>query len=126
MVVFQPRPVCLNVVKWPSSSTPVVLMKLFPSPQVPGARPPLCVVALATALPFRPGAIRFVLCSEVLEHLEEDGRVVLDFNQAYNPPCAFNPYTTCPIPLPENRLPVKILAGERAYPVKVALPAKRD
>ena len=52
--------------------------------------------------------------------LADDGTSVLDFNQAYNPPCAFNPYTTCPIPLRENRLPVKILAGEKAYPVKVA------
>jgi uncharacterized protein (DUF1684 family) len=52
--------------------------------------------------------------------LRDDGRVVLDFNQAYNPPCAFNPYTTCPIPLRENVLPVKMLAGERAYPVDVA------
>jgi uncharacterized protein (DUF1684 family) len=51
--------------------------------------------------------------------LLDDGTTVLDFNQAYNPPCAFNPYTTCPIPLRENRLPVKILAGEKAYPVKV-------
>jgi hypothetical protein len=41
----------------------------------------------------------------------------LDFNQAYNPPCAFNPYTTCPISMKENRLPMKILAAERAYPV---------
>ena len=47
--------------------------------------------------------------------LLEDGTTVLDFNQAYNPPCAFNPYTTCPIPLKENVLPVKILAGERDY-----------
>lgn len=47
--------------------------------------------------------------------LRDDGTVVLDFNQAYNPPCAFNPFTTCPIPIPENRLAVKILAGERAY-----------
>jgi uncharacterized protein (DUF1684 family) len=47
--------------------------------------------------------------------LNDDGTTVLDFNEAYNPPCAFNPYTTCPIPLKENRLPVKILAGERAY-----------
>jgi uncharacterized protein (DUF1684 family) len=54
--------------------------------------------------------------------LRDDGTTVLDFNQAYNPPCAFNPYTTCPIPLPENRLAMKILAGERAYPVHVALP----
>jgi uncharacterized protein (DUF1684 family) len=51
--------------------------------------------------------------------LRDDDTAVLDFNQAYNPPCAFNPYTTCPIPLRENRLPVKILAGEKAYPVKV-------
>jgi uncharacterized protein (DUF1684 family) len=47
--------------------------------------------------------------------LREDGTTVLDFNMAYNPPCAFNPYTTCPIPLKENRLPVKILAGEKRY-----------
>jgi uncharacterized protein (DUF1684 family) len=47
--------------------------------------------------------------------LREDGTTVLDFNVAYNPPCAFNPYTTCPIPLRENRLPVKVLAGEKAY-----------
>jgi uncharacterized protein (DUF1684 family) len=50
----------------------------------------------------------------------DDGTVVLDFNQAYNPPCAFNPYTTCPIPLAENRLPLKVLAGERDYPVHPA------
>jgi len=54
--------------------------------------------------------------------LRDDGTTVLDFNQAYNPPCAFNPYTTCPIPLPENRLPVKVLAGERAYPVQPTQP----
>jgi hypothetical protein len=58
--------------------------------------------------------------------LLDDGTTVLDFNQAYNPPCAFNPYTTCPIPIPANRLPAKILAGEKAYPVKVALPKKAE
>ena len=55
----------------------------------------------------------------VYADLAADGSVVLDFNQAYNPPCAFNPFTTCPIPLPENRLPIKVLAGEKAYPVHV-------
>jgi uncharacterized protein len=54
--------------------------------------------------------------------LRDDGTSVLDFNEAYNPPCAFNPYTTCPIPLPENRLKIKILAGEKAYPHEVKLP----
>jgi uncharacterized protein len=48
--------------------------------------------------------------------LQDDGTTVLDFNEAYNPPCAFNPYTTCPLPLQENRKTVRILAGEKAYP----------
>ncbi|HEX5214178.1 MAG TPA: DUF1684 domain-containing protein [Vicinamibacterales bacterium] len=54
--------------------------------------------------------------------LLDDGSVVLDFNEAYNPPCAFNPYTTCPIPLKENIVPIKILAGEKAYPLEVKFP----
>jgi uncharacterized protein (DUF1684 family) len=44
-----------------------------------------------------------------------DGRVVLDFNKAYNPPCAFTPYATCPLPPAENRLAVRIEAGEKKY-----------
>jgi hypothetical protein len=47
--------------------------------------------------------------------LTPDGTTVLDFNTAYNPPCAFNPFTTCPLPPPENRLRVPIAAGERNY-----------
>lgn len=50
--------------------------------------------------------------------LPKDGRVVLDFNRAENPPCAYNPYTTCPLPPKENRLPLAVRAGERAYPDK--------
>ena len=45
----------------------------------------------------------------------KDGVVTLDFNESYNPPCAYNPYTTCPLPPPENRLRVRIEAGEMAY-----------
>ncbi len=47
--------------------------------------------------------------------IEPGGKVVLDFNQAYNPPCAYNPYTTCPLPPPQNRLDVRITAGEKTY-----------
>lgn len=47
--------------------------------------------------------------------LAADGTTVLDFNQAYNPPCSFNPFTTCPLPPQENRLKIRILAGEKAY-----------
>jgi uncharacterized protein (DUF1684 family) len=43
----------------------------------------------------------------------EAGAVVLDFNQAFNPPCAFNPWTTCPLPPPENRLAIRVEAGEK-------------
>lgn len=45
----------------------------------------------------------------------EDDRVVLDFNRAYNPPCAFTPYATCPLPPDENELPVRVEAGETSY-----------
>ena len=47
--------------------------------------------------------------------LPRDGKVVLDFNKAYNPPCAFTPYATCPLPPKENRLPVRVEAGEKTY-----------
>ena len=42
-----------------------------------------------------------------------DGRVVLDFNRAYNPPCAVTPYATCPLAPKENRLAIAIPAGEK-------------
>jgi uncharacterized protein (DUF1684 family) len=47
--------------------------------------------------------------------LGKDGEVVLDFNKAYNPPCAFTPFATCPLPPKENRLAVRIEAGELKY-----------
>ncbi len=47
--------------------------------------------------------------------LPKDGRIVLDFNKAYNPPCAFTPYATCPLPPPQNWVPVRIEAGELDY-----------
>ncbi|MBS1856310.1 MAG: DUF1684 domain-containing protein [Acidobacteria bacterium] len=56
------------------------------------------------------GAGRFLYSA-----LPKDGTVVLDFNKAYNPPCAFTPYATCPLPPAENKLPVRIEAGEKKY-----------
>jgi uncharacterized protein (DUF1684 family) len=44
------------------------------------------------------------------------GAVVLDFNKAYSPPCAFTSYATCPLPPPQNRLSVAVEAGEKAPP----------
>jgi uncharacterized protein (DUF1684 family) len=44
-----------------------------------------------------------------------DREVVLDFNMAYNPPCAYTDYATCPLPPSQNRLPVRLPAGEMIY-----------
>ncbi|HVR40281.1 MAG TPA: DUF1684 domain-containing protein [Thermoanaerobaculia bacterium] len=44
-----------------------------------------------------------------------DGKVIVDFNKAYNPPCAFTPFATCPLPPPQNRMPFRIEAGEKKY-----------
>ena len=49
------------------------------------------------------------------EPVAGDGSVVVDFNLAYNPPCVFTPYATCPLPPPQNRLQLAIEAGERNY-----------
>lgn len=43
------------------------------------------------------------------------GKIVVDFNQAYSPPCSFSPVYTCPFPRPQNRLPVAVEAGEKWY-----------
>ncbi len=42
-----------------------------------------------------------------------DGKVLIDFNKAYSPPCAFTAYATCPLPPPGNKLAVRIEAGEK-------------
>ena len=47
--------------------------------------------------------------------LPSGGHVRLDFNRAYNPPCAFNNFATCPLPPPQNKLPLAVTAGERTY-----------
>ena len=46
---------------------------------------------------------------------DEQGRVVLDFNYAYNPPCVWTPYATCPLPTRDNRLDIRVEAGEKNW-----------
>jgi uncharacterized protein len=43
------------------------------------------------------------------------GNTIVDFNRSYNPPCVFTPYATCPLPPPQNRLPIRVEAGEKKY-----------
>ncbi|MFI4968633.1 MAG: DUF1684 domain-containing protein [Lysobacterales bacterium] len=56
------------------------------------------------------GAARFLYAD-----MPRDGKLVIDFNKAYNPPCAFTPYATCPLAPPENRLDLAVTAGEKKY-----------
>ena len=51
-----------------------------------------------------------------------DGSTILDFNKAYNPPCAFNDFATCPVASPRNRLTARIEAGELFDPAVHATP----
>ena len=44
-----------------------------------------------------------------------NGKTTVDFNEAYNPPCAFNHFATCPLPPFQNRLTLKVTAGEKNY-----------
>ena len=53
--------------------------------------------------------------------LPVDGKTVVDFNQAYNPPCAFTEYTTCSMPPQSNRMDTRILAGEKTYQGKLGM-----
>jgi uncharacterized protein (DUF1684 family) len=57
------------------------------------------------------GAGRFLYS----DGMPADGRLVVDFNKAYNPPCAFNDYSTCPLPPLQNRLDMAVAAGEKNY-----------
>jgi len=41
--------------------------------------------------------------------------LTVDFNKAYNPPCAFNPYSTCPLPPQRNRMNLMVTAGEKDF-----------
>ncbi|MCE9670779.1 DUF1684 domain-containing protein [Myxococcus stipitatus] len=56
------------------------------------------------------GAGRFLYAD-----MPKDGQVVLDFNRAYNPPCAFTRFATCPLPPRGNRLALRVEAGEKRY-----------
>jgi hypothetical protein len=60
------------------------------------------------------GAGRY-LDLEADTHRTDDGRWILDFNEAYNPTCAYSDRYECPLPPTENWLDVRIEAGERAY-----------
>jgi uncharacterized protein (DUF1684 family) len=61
------------------------------------------------------GACRFLYTGFPTNGLDKAGELVLDFNRLENPPCAYTPYSTCPLPPPGNRLPIPLPVGEQRY-----------
>ena len=84
--------------------------ELYPVIEVPGDTQLFLIFADATSGRETYGAARFLYAD-----MPRDGKIVLDFNKAYNPPCAFTPYATCPLAPPENRLALRVEAGELKY-----------
>ena len=84
--------------------------ELYPVIEVPGDTQLFLIFADATSGKETYGAARFLYAD-----MPRGGRIVLDFNEAYNPPCAFTPYATCPLAPPENRLALRVAAGELKY-----------
>jgi len=60
-------------------------------------------------------ACRFLYTGFPSNGLDKPGELVLDFNHLENPPCAYTPYATCPLPPPGNRLPIALPVGEKRY-----------
>jgi uncharacterized protein (DUF1684 family) len=46
---------------------------------------------------------------------DASGKTIIDFNKAFNPPCVFSDFATCPLPPPQNRLAIAITAGEKEF-----------
>ncbi|MBZ0222737.1 MAG: DUF1684 domain-containing protein [Dokdonella sp.] len=84
--------------------------ELLPVIEVPGDKELFLIFADRTSGKETYGAARFLYAP-----MPRDGKIVLDFNKAYNPPCAFTGFATCPLAPPENRLDLRVTAGEKKY-----------
>jgi len=84
--------------------------KVEPMLENPGDTELFLVFADRTSGKETYGAARFLYAAA-----PKDGKLILDFNKAYNPPCAFTPFATCPLPTQQNRLDMRVTAGEKKY-----------
>ena len=81
----------------------------------PNAQELFFILRDATARTTTDGAARFLYTSLPDHGLAKPGTLLIDFNKLENPPCAFTPYATCPLPPPGNRLSVALPVGELRY-----------
>lgn len=90
-------------------------LRLEPVLEEPHAKSLFFILRDATSQTTTYGGGRFLRTGFPDQGLDKPGMLILDFNQLYNPPCAYTPYATCPLPPEGNRLPVAIEAGEQRY-----------
>ena len=84
--------------------------ELLPVLEEPDAKELWFIIADKTSGKETYGSARFLYAE-----MPKDGKIVIDFNKAYNPPCAFTPHATCPLAPSENRLALAVTAGEKKY-----------
>ena len=90
-------------------------IQIEPVLEAPGAKELFFILRDATSHTTTYQSARF-LYAEFPDHgLDQPGELVLDFNRLQNPPCAYTPYATCPLPPYINRLAISIPAGEERY-----------
>jgi len=90
-------------------------LRLEPIEESPEDKELFFILRDATSKTETYGAGRFLYTPLPDHGLTQPGELILDFNRAQNPPCAYTPYATCPLPPPQNRLPIPIPAGQQRY-----------
>lgn len=89
--------------------------QLEPVLEEPGAKQLFFILRDTTSHTTSYGAGRFLYTDFPDHGLDHPGHLPLDFNRLQNPPCAYTPYATCPLPPPGNRLNVALPVGEQRY-----------
>ncbi len=90
-------------------------IQLEPVLESPNSRQLFFIVRDTTSRTTTYGASRFLYTDFPDHGLDRPGHLVLDFNRLENPPCAYTPYATCPLPPPQNRIAVALPVGEKRY-----------
>lgn len=90
-------------------------MRIEPVLETPDAKQLFFILRDTTSQTTTYGAGRFLYTGFPTNGLDKPGELALDFNRMENPPCAYTPYATCPLPPRQNRMPIAIPAGEKRY-----------
>jgi len=91
------------------------VVKLEPVIEQPGDKQLFFILRDTTSKTTTYGAARFLYADLPNNGLDRPGNVVLDFNRLQNPPCAYTPYATCPLPPSQNKLAIALPVGEQRY-----------